>query len=237
VAGIPEMGGTKSADVDAIIERFPDLVIANREENGKRDLERIAKAGIAVYVSFPKTVAQGLAHLSGLARMLDVDGAPAVKETLRAHYEALRKAEERRAAHAPVATFFPIWKDPLMTIHGDTFISDVLALGGAANVFADRPRLYPLAADLGHAPAADFPGRDTRYPRIAEDELVAKKPDLVLLPDEPYPFDTEDEALFRRLCPTAAVARVDGKDFSWYGARSLEALSRVAALVQSHRQP
>jgi ABC-type Fe3+-hydroxamate transport system substrate-binding protein len=136
-----------------------------------------------------------------------------------------------------VATFFPIWKDPLMTIHGDTFISDVLALAGAANVFADRPRLYPLAADLGHAPPADQPGRDTRYPRITEEELAAKSPELVLLPDEPYAFDAEDEARFRTLCPRAAVVRVDGKDFSWYGARSLEALPRARALVMSHRRP
>jgi ABC-type Fe3+-hydroxamate transport system substrate-binding protein len=236
VPSIPELGGTKNVDVDAVIEKFPDLVIANREENSRRDLERIAQAGIAVYVSFPKTVAQGLSHLSRLARMLDVADDPGVKDALRGHYQALREAEARRASLAPVTTFFPIWMDPLMTIHKDTFISDVLALAGAANIFADRPRLYPLAADLGLAPAADVPGRDTRYPRITEDELVAKRPDLVLLPDEPYAFRAEDEAHFRALCPAAAVAHVDGKDFSWYGARSLEALPRVAALVLSHRR-
>ena len=38
-----------------------------------------------------------------------------------------------------------------MTIHGDTFISDMLDLCGAQNVFADRQRRYPLAADLGRA--------------------------------------------------------------------------------------
>jgi ABC-type Fe3+-hydroxamate transport system substrate-binding protein len=233
VAGIPEMGGTKSADADAIIERFPDLVIANREENGKRDLERIAQAGIAVYVSFPKTVAEGLSHLSRLARMLDVTSDGRVRDMLRGHYETLREAEKRRDSLAPVPTFFPIWNDPLMTIHGDTLISDVLALAGAANVFADRPRLYPLAADLGRAAPDDQPGRDTRYPRVTEDEVVAKSPALVLLPDEPYAFGAEDEAHFRSLVPTAVVSHVDGKDFSWYGAKSLEAIPRVAALVAS----
>jgi ABC-type Fe3+-hydroxamate transport system substrate-binding protein len=235
VAGIPEVGGTKNADVEAIVETFPDLVIANREENTRRDLERIAQAGIAVYVSFPKTLAEGLSHLSRLARMLGVADSGAVKDELRGHYHRLQEAESRRATLAPVATFFPIWMDPLMTIHKDTFISDALALAGAANAFADRPRLYPLAADLGRAPPADLPGRDTRYPRITEDELVAKNPELVLLPDEPYAFGADDEARFRKLCPGAAVVHVDGKDFSWYGARSLEAISRVAALVVSHR--
>jgi ABC-type Fe3+-hydroxamate transport system substrate-binding protein len=237
VAKIPEFGGTKDADADAIIELFPDLVIANQEENTKRDLERIARAGIAVYVSFPKTVAEGLSHLSRVARMLGIEGDSLVKDTLRGHYQALREAEARRDARAAVPTFFPIWMDPLMTIHGDTFISDVLALGGARNVFADRPRRYPLAADLGRAPADDAPGRDTRYPRITEDELVAKHPELVLLPDEPYAFGADDQARFQNLLPAAAVARVDGKDFSWYGARSLEALERVAFHIVSHRRP
>jgi ABC-type Fe3+-hydroxamate transport system substrate-binding protein len=235
VARIPEMGGTKNADVDAIVARFPDLVIANREENGRRDLERIAQAGISVYVSFPKTVAEGLSHLSRLARMLDVADDARVKDALRGHYQALGAAEARRASAPPVATFFPIWMDPLMTIHGDTFISDALALAGAANVFADRSRLYPLAADLGRAPPDDRPGRDTRYPRITEAELVARRPDLVLLPDEPHAFTAADAARFGALCPTATVVHVDGKDFSWYGARSLEALERVMHLVASHR--
>ncbi len=238
VQRFPEMGGTKNADVDAIVERFPDLVIANREENTKRDLERIASAGIAVYVSFPKTVAEGLSHLSRLARMLDVADEAPVKEMLRAHYASLGEAEARAAAALPVPTFFPIWMDPLMTIHGDTLISDVLRLAGASNVFADRPRRYPLAADLGRGREASpnqTAGRDTRYPRISEEELVEKSPELVILPDEPHAFSAEDEAHFRSVLPKATIVRVDGKDFSWYGARSLEGLARAAAVVGARR--
>jgi ABC-type Fe3+-hydroxamate transport system substrate-binding protein len=238
VATFPELGGTKNADVDAIVERFPDLVLANKEENTKRDLERIAAAGVAVYVSFPKTVAEGLSHLSRLARMLDVADEPRVKDMLRAHYAALGEAEARVAAAPMVPTFFPIWMDPLMTIHEDTLISDVLRLAGAANVFADRPRRYPLAADLGRGPEASpdqVAGRDTRYPRISEQELVERSPDLVILPDEPHAFSAEDEAHFRALLPKAAIVRVDGKDFSWYGARSLEGLARAAAVVDRKR--
>lgn len=237
VAKIPEFGGTKDANTDAIVDLFPDLVIANQEENSRRDLERITKAGIAVYVSFPKTVGEGLSHLSRTARMLGVEGDMLVKDAIRGYYEALREAEAKRASLAPIPTFFPIWVDPLMTVNHDTFISDVLALGGARNVFEDRPRRYPLAADLGRAPPQSAPGRDTRYPRITEDELVAKHPELVLLPDEPYAFTADDEARFRTLLPTAAVRHVDGKDFSWYGARSLEALPRVSAQIESRRHP
>ena len=248
VESIPAMGGTKNADVDAIVAAFPDLVLANREENTKKDLERIAQAGIAVYVSFPKRVAEGLAHLGRVVRVLDIADDASVKDRLRGYYEALREAESSVGRHRAVPTFFPIWMDPLMTIHGDTFISDVLHLAGAANVFADRARRYPLAADIGHAAPLSpeqVEGRDTRYPRVGWDEVVARAPEIVLLPDEPHDFTSADEARFRALdIPAAkrpdnvaAVVKVDGKDFSWYGARSLEALARVRAVVDRHRAP
>ena len=65
--------------------------------------------------------------------------------------------------------------DPLMTVHEATFISDSLDLVGGQNIFADRPRRYPLAADLGRAPPLPperVGSRDTRYPRVTLDELV-----------------------------------------------------------------
>jgi ABC-type Fe3+-hydroxamate transport system substrate-binding protein len=246
VERIPTMGGTKNADVDAILAASPDLVLANREENTKRDLERIAQAGIAVYVSFPKRVADGLAHLGCVVRMLDMAHDARAKDNLRGHYEALREAEAHLERRRPVACFFPIWMDPLMTVHGDTFISDVLRVGGGANVFADRARRYPLAADLGRAApltTEQIEGRDTRYPRVGWAEVVARAPELVLLPDEPHDFSEADAVRFRALdIPAAkrpdniaAVVNVDGKDFSWYGARSLEGLSRVAAIIERYR--
>ncbi len=81
-----------------------------------------------------------------------------------------------------------------MTIHGDTFISDMLGLCGASNVFADRPRRYPLAADLGKAspfPPEKVADRDVRYPRVTLEEVSPRAPELVLLPDEPHPFEAK----------------------------------------------
>jgi ABC-type Fe3+-hydroxamate transport system substrate-binding protein len=131
---------------------------------------------------------------------------------------------------------------PLMTIHGSTFISDMLALCGAHNVFADRERRYPLAADLGRAPALPpekVADRDVRYPRVTIEEVVARAPELVLLPDEPHPFSDEDAAVFRALdIPAArrgAVVRTSGKDLCWYGARSVEGIGRVREQVEAFR--
>src|SRR5438045_847746 len=130
--------------------------------------------------------------------------------------------------------FVPIWMDPLMTINGQTFMNDALRLGGGENVFADRQRMYPLAADLGQAVPRPAGTRDTRYPRISLDEVVQRAPEIVLLPDEPHPFSEEDPPAFRAALPHGTkVVRCGGRDFSWYGAQSIEGGTRLRALVDS----
>jgi ABC-type Fe3+-hydroxamate transport system substrate-binding protein len=242
VARLPSVGGTKNPRVDDVCALEPDLVLANQEENTRGDLEALASRGVRVYVAFPRRVAAGLAHLARLARIFRVEGDAPVRELLARGYHALHEATESRARTAPLRAFCPIWMSPLMTVHGDTFISDMLDLCGAQNVFADRERRYPLAADLGRAPPLPpekVEGRDVRYPRVTMDEVVARGPELVLLPDEPHPFSEEDAAVFRALdVPAArrgAVVRTGGKDLCWYGARSVEGIDRVRALVARFR--
>lgn len=243
VAGLPRIGGTKNPRLDAIMALEPDLILANQEENTRSDLEKLAAAGFRVFVAFPKRVADGLAHLARLARILYVDREPAVRALLKAGYDAMQHAERARLEAPPVSVFCPIWMDPLMTINGETFISDMLRLGGADNVFFDRDRRYPLAADLspvgaGGARLITKPTeRDVRYPRITRDELVARDPDLILLPSEPHPFSEEDARIFAALPSPAGKARrvvfCDGKDLCWSGSRSVTAIDRIRALVRN----
>jgi ABC-type Fe3+-hydroxamate transport system substrate-binding protein len=238
VSRLPRVGGTKNPRLDDVASLKPDLVLANQEENTRGDLEALAQRGIVVYVAFPRRVADGLSHLARLARILGVAADPHARDLLARGYEQHRAAEDSRKRSRPVRAFCPIWMKPLMTIHGDTFISDMLELCGAQNVFADRTRRYPLAADVGNAPplpAEEVGQRDVRYPRVTLDEVVVRAPEIVLLPDEPHPFSEEDAAVFRALdVPAArkgAVVRTSGKDLCWYGARSVEGIRRVRALV------
>lgn len=173
---VPSVGGTKNPRLDDVCDLEPDLVIANQEENTRADLEKLAQRGVRVLVAFPKRVAEGLAHLARLARVLGVEGDADVKDLVRRGYDAHRRAEEARSVRVPVRTFCPIWMSPLMTIHGATFISDMLDLCGAQNVFADRERRYPLAADVGGARPIPPGERDVRYPRVTLEEVVARSP-------------------------------------------------------------
>ena len=242
VARVPSVGGTKNPRVDEVCALEPDLVLANQEENTRGDLEAIAQRGFRVYVAFPHRVADGLAHLARLARIFGVEGEASVRDLLARGYHALHDADAARANAAPLRAFCPIWMKPLMTVNGDTFISDMLDLCGAQNVFADRQRRYPLAADLGKAaplPPEKVGDRDVRYPRVTLDEVVARAPELVVLPDEPHPFSEEDADVFRGLAipaaKTGAVVRTGGKDLCWYGARSVEGIGRVREIVRAYR--
>lgn len=243
VQAVATVGGTKNPSVAKIMDLAPDLVLANQEENTKKDLEALAASGVRVFVAFPKRVAEGLAHLARLARIFGVARDEAARALLRAGYQALSAADAARAKTHTVPTFCPIWMNPLMTIHGDTFISDMLATAGAENVFATRQRRYPLAADLGNRAAwtdEKVGERDVRYPRVTMAEVNARAPRLVLLPDEPHPFSAADAEVFRREeTPAArrgAIVQTSGKDLCWYGARSVQGLPRVRALIDAYRE-
>lgn len=229
VAHVPSLGGTKNPDVARILALEPDLVVANQEENTKKDLEKLAQAGVKVLVSFPRRAADGLAHFARLARIFRVEREPAIRALVKRGYEAVREPEGIR----PLRVFCPIWMKPLMTINGATFMSDVLRLAGAENVFADRARRYPLAADVGIAAPVDAEGRDTRYPRVTLEEVLDRQPELVLLPDEPHPFTQEDAAVFENAGLRAHF--ISGKDLCWYGARTIDGLARVRAAVDAQR--
>jgi len=238
VEDIEIVGGTKDVDVDRVIELEPDLVIANQEENTRSQIERLDNAGISVLVSFPKRFAEGIAHLARLAIALGISDQPMAKSLVANAYRTHHEAEKQRQAGPPVRAFVPIWMDPLMTVHEATFISDTLDLVGGQNIFADRPRRYPLAADLGKAPPLPperVGSRDTRYPRVTLEEVAARQPDVVILPDEPHEFTEKDADVFRALdIPAAKTGRVvfcNGKDLMWYGARSIEGLERLRKLV------
>lgn len=228
-APIATVGGTKNVDIAAVLALQPDLVIANQEENTRAGLEGLASHGVPVLVSLPRRLADGVAHVARLARALGVSREAAVVDLIRRGYELAVAAAPAITARA----FVPIWMDPMMTMNADTYGSDVLAQLGIGNAFDDRQRLYPLAADLGKAAAIDPGGRDQRYPRVSDDEIVARRPDLYVLPDEPWTFTAADRDRLRGLATPAAqanrIVEVSGKDLFWYGAWSIDAIARLRA--------
>lgn len=236
VRRLPKLGGTKNPDIARIIALQPDLVMMNREENREADALALQAAGIPVWVTQPDTVRAALDLLWTIMDLFEEGSASAKVRLIEIKYEWTLGVTIDKS---PQRVFVPIWRDPWMTINRHTYIHDVLRVCGGENVFADRERHFPLAADLGLAApiAASDPrvaDRDIRYPRIGLEEIVAAQPEIVLLPDEPYHFTDVDAAEFSRLdipaARTNSIYVIDGSLLSWHGTRVAYALRELPAI-------
>lgn len=236
--GLPSVGGTQNPDIQQILALQPDLVILSAEENRQEDAEALQAANVPVWTTYPKSVADVFNLLWNVMYLFDVtDMVPRVR-LIEQTYDWVWGITQANEDH-PVTVFVPIWQDPLMTFNRETYMHDLLRVCGGTNVFADRQRRFPLAADLGEA--APYPdddprvvGRDRRYPRLTLDELVAAQPDVILLPSEPYPFGVEHLPLFQALDVPAAhhqrIHLVDGANLTWPGTRVAYALDSLPSL-------
>jgi len=237
VATKTKVGGTKNPDIATILALRPQLVLAVAEENRRQDVEQLAAAGIAVYVFAPCTVRDGIDLLWRVADL--VECRPEVTGQIQAIEQDYAETVALVAQCQRVRVFCPIWKDPYMTINADTYVHDVLWVCGGENIFAHRQRRFPLAADLGQQPEATgerSTERDRRYPRITLEEMAALRPEVILLPDEPYAFSEADIADFTPFPEVPAVRSgrillIDGKMVSWYGPRLGHSLRTLRALL------
>ncbi|MGY1742084.1 MULTISPECIES: helical backbone metal receptor [unclassified Blastococcus] len=161
---VARVRGTKNPDRAAIAALAPDLVVANREENRRLDVDRLRAAGIPVWVTVVESVDEALASLRRLfAEALGV-GEPGWLAEAGAAWAAPAPASGLRVA-------VPIWRDPWMVVGPRTFAGDVLDRLGLVNAFGA--------------------GED-RYPRVTVEEIRAAGTEAVLLPDEPYRFTADD---------------------------------------------
>ncbi len=229
IEGIPSVGGTKRFDVEKVLALEPDLVLANQEENGERDVKALIAAGAPVHLSFPRSLEDSYDYLARLNDLLGSDRGDLLKGAAAALEATDQPAWRERAPRVAV----PIWRDPYMSFDEHTFASAMLEAAGAENAFSGRPRRYPLAADLDAQRAAIETTKDTRYPRFAIEELVARAPDVVLLPDEPFAFEVAHRDELRALLGHDRVELVSGKDLFWYGVRAAGAVTRLRALLAS----
>lgn len=139
--------GTKSPDVNAVLELRPDLVLANAEENRLEDIEALRAAGLAVWVTFPRTVPEALESLGRMLTACRLDR-PAWLEQAAGIWAEPWAGARRRAV-------VPIWRRPWMAVGSGTFTGDVLWRLGVDNVLAQHPERYPKV-DLTALPAHDL---------------------------------------------------------------------------------
>jgi len=201
VKKIPIIGGTKNLHKDKIRALKPDLIIANKEENEKQQVEELMDC-CDVWVTDVSNLEDNAAFLVELGKCLSNTAlAEEFNQKISSVFNFKKPRKTTKVAYL-------IWKDPYMSVGGDTFIHDVLSGAGLLNVFADR----------------------TRYPVVALEELEAAE--VILLSSEPYPFREKHLAELQALLPGKKIVLVDGEVFSWFGSHLAHTGDYLSVLQQ-----
>lgn len=239
---LQRVGGTKKPNLEAVRILRPDLVIANQEENSEDSVRALSEAGLTIWLTFPKSTVDALDLLWTIIKVFRLSEKVPLVETLA---RTLDWTEKATTARLSIPTFVPIWQGEkedigpwFMTFNYQTYANDVLAKVGGMNVFTARERRYPLEADLGTAEPEDARERDTRYPRVTIDEVIESKPDVILLPDEPYAFEESHKSQIEEwLADTPAVETgrvhlIDGSLLTWHGTRLAKAVADLPTYLR-----
>jgi len=186
VKNIEIIGGTKNLNLEKIKALKPDLIIANKEENVKEQVEELMR-DFKVLVTNVETLEDNYYLIKHLGHLFEK------KEKAQylnlSTYEAFDIPKPEKSLKAA----YLIWKDPYMTVGGDTFISRILEELGFENLFKTQKR----------------------YPEVQLEDL--KEADLIFLSSEPFPFKEKHMAEIQTICVDQKIMIVDGEAFSWYG--------------------
>lgn len=134
----PQVADATGVSFEALLALKPDLVLAWKSGTRPADIARLESLGINVFVIDIRS----LADIPRVLRMIGkLTGRPKVGDTpdrvaatFESKLEILQLANKNKA---PVRVFFEISQMPLMTIHGQHFISETVKLCGGVNVFSD----------------------------------------------------------------------------------------------------
>jgi len=203
-----KIGGTKNLNIEKIRSLNPTLIIANKEENGKEQIEELATY-FPVWISDVTDLASALEMISAVGKMTGKEKeAKILNKNISLAFAPLAPLRETKT------TAYFIWQNPMMVAGNKTFINDMLQRCGFKNCFQNL---------------------DGHYPEISEEQLQQAKPEVILLSSEPFPFKEKHIEEFKKICPAAEIVLVDGELFSWYGSRLLQAPSYFQKLAESLR--
>ena len=186
------VGGTKQLNIEKIISLAPDLIIANKEENVQEQVEALAQS-FPVWVSDINTLPEALDMITSIGDMVDrKETAGALSKEIEKAFQSLKVNRDTKPK-----TAYLIWKDPYMTVGGDTFIHQMMDYAGLSNLYA----------------------AESRYPITTIERLKEMDCEVLLLSSEPYPFGQKHIDEIKAKLPHTHILLVDGEMFSWYGSR------------------
>jgi ABC-type Fe3+-hydroxamate transport system substrate-binding protein len=197
-----KVGGTKQLDIDKIRLMAPDLIIANKEENDRAQVEQLMQI-CPVWISDINNLDSALQMITTIGNMVGrQEQAVNLCAEINNRFNAIKKTDTN------LRIAYLIWRKPYMIAGTGTYINSMLQMCGFINVTQQE-----------------------RYPTVSAEELIEMNPDVVLLSSEPYPFGQKHIDEFKTMLPYARVILVDGELFSWYGSRLLHAAGYFKQLI------
>ena len=198
------VGGTKQVRLDVVKSLEPDLIIGNKEENTREDIEELRKVA-PVWISDIETLDDALKMIVEIGALTNTsDKAKEIAATIHSSFQEFHAPENGKTV------LYLIWKNPYMGAAEGTFIHDLLT-----NVLQFKNGLTP----------------QKRYPLIDFDNFE-EQPDYIFLSSEPFPFNESHILELEKRFPKSKIVLVDGEYFSWYGSRLMGTVGYLKRLFQ-----
>lgn len=193
------IGGTKNINLRKVHQLSPDLIIANKEENVKEQVEALAEK-YDVWITDVTKLDDALQMILDIGILTGRSiKATELNSQIKFGFENLKKIVLTKKKQSAA---YLIWKDPYMVAGGDTFINNMMYYCGFDNVFSDI----------------------NRYPQISLDKINENNCRVILLSSEPYPFKEKHKIEIQNRFPKVKIELVDGEMFSWYGSRLIKSI-------------
>ncbi len=198
------VGGTKQLNIEKIWRLQPELIIANKEENVKEQIEELEKH-FPVWISDVRNLQDAFEMINRIGELVTK------KETAETLIEQIKtNFSQLQISNRKPQTCYLIWQNPYMSVGGDTFINSMMEAAGFENIFKEQHR----------------------YPEIRIEELRILNTELLLLSSEPFPFKQKHVEELQPQLPHTKIILADGQMFSWYGSRLLKAPGYFKELQQ-----
>lgn len=214
LAHLPSTENALSPSVEWIAALRPDLVLAWPDEASRTVIARLESIGIPVYASSVESLADVDTMIARLGVLL---GRERAADSLRAAVHAQLDAVRARVAGRPrPRVLYAVSIDPPMSVSDGTYLGELLAVAGGANLFADL---------------------NTLWPQVSLEEIVRRGPEVIVRPSESAVEDVlaglRRRAGWREL-PAVRAGRVHAVDVNLLnrpGARIGEAAEVLARAI------
>ena len=158
---VPDMGDGIRPNVEAILAARPDLVVLYASNDNRPAAEALRRAGVQTLSVRVDLIEDFRRVTTMLGRAIgDTARARIVVDTVMASIERARAAT--RGTLRPTA-FWLMWETPLLTIGGGSYLSELLEIAGARNVYDSVPQPSP---------------------QVAFEDVVRRDPDVILASPE-----------------------------------------------------